>query len=125
MRKLTEDIDNLKSNPENRNVNIQNVNIPVFSSDDYIRNSFAKENVRDFVEIYNRIIDRYLAKRLGEKKPRLNSREIKNKIIFLVNTIVKLTQLIVRFYRYLLDIFYKFRKITNLFNLKKIFLKKD
>ena len=121
---MTEDINNFNSNPDSRNIIIRNINIPVFSSDDYIRNSFAKENIRDFEEIYNRIVDRYLSKRLVDNNLDLNSREFKNKIIFIINSIAKLTKLIIRIYRYSSDIFYKFRKILNLFNFKKIFLKK-
>ena len=73
---MTEEIN---SNPDNRNVKIQNINIAVFSSDDYIRNSFAKENVSNFTELYSSIVNNFLAKRLGENNNQ-NSEDIKYKI---------------------------------------------
>lgn len=117
---MTEEINN---NTDNRNVKIQNINIAVFSSDDYIRNSFDKENSRNFTEIYNWIVNSFLEKKLGETN-NLNSKEIKSKIIFLIDIAVAFIKLIIRIYRYSINILNKFRKIIKFFNFKRIFSKK-
>ena len=116
---MTEDIN---SNPENRNVKIQNINIAVFSSDDYIRNSFAKENATNFTEIYNGI-KYFLEKKLAETNNQ-NREDIKSKIIFIVNNIIRFMKVIIRIYGFLVNIFYKSKKVIKFFNFKRIFFKK-
>ena len=54
----------IDKNSNNLHVNIEVVNIPVFSSEDYVRSSFSKENASDFLEIYNKIINSLLNKKI-------------------------------------------------------------
>ena len=108
---------NIDKNSNNLHVNIEVVNIPVFSSEDYVRSSFSKENASDFLEIYNKITNSLLNKKITANNSFLSGNELKNSLVFIIKFLVKLIKFIYLINNKASRIYYKFKRLLSFFRI--------
>ena len=112
---MTENINDL-----NRiKINIERVDIPVFSSEDYIRTAINRENNNNFLGTYEKISSILLSGKSNINNSVESNVQMKNKIIFIVNFSVKIIRMISTFYRYMYKILYKIKAFFRIFKFKK------
>ena len=112
---MTENINDL-----NRiKINIERVDIPVFSSEDYIRTAINRENNNNFLGTYEKMSSLLLKGKSNINNSLESNAQIKNKIVFIVNFLVKIIRIIYTFYRYMYKILYKIKELFGLFKFKK------